>query len=1631
MASGEDMTNTGETSRANNPIGMRVALMSETGKMKTIWLHGQPEGKYRFGSDEDGISEFFYIEAINGKWYVRCNEPAVFRDRSGKTSNEAELYDQRILSVDHLRVGCILYAEEMFSQSSSIFHNYQVKRDVDINIGKTDDNDIAYPTAYVGTHHASIRLDKNGWTVRDRDSVNGVFVNGKRVQKNDRGLKEASLKAGDTVDIMCARIIIGIGFISINVDQNRISVTSDKLKLVSSTDLMGFLDVPHNEKDSVSLFNRLPRRRIALEPATIEIQAPPMSLNSNNIPMLLRMGGPMVMSGASMLAGHFTMMITSVLFPVLTQRYTDKQRKDYEARRSTKYKEYLNTKSVEIQKELGQERSILCANYPELSTVLKYAEKSGKLWERRKTDDDFLSLRMGFGKLPLMAQMDYPPRDFDMDEDPLLEEMYTLVETPVYLERAPVMNSFVENFVCGVLGRRDIALSFIKSLIMQLAILHSYDEVKLIFLSGDRDMGELEFVRYLPHIWNDQKDFRFLATNAEEAYQISEYLSHEIGEDLEKQRELKQILKKRPYYFVIALDKRVFDSMEVLKDVMQADKNCGVSVLTVFDDLPKECIKIFDLKPSGEHSVVYLKQIDKDNDTFQSDNYETAAAVRSMRAISNINLKMVSQAYSLPKSISFLEMYEVGRVEKLDVWKRWEDHKNANNQSNSEKTLAVPVGVDTSGALFKLDLHEKFQGPHGLVAGMTGSGKSEFIISYILSMAVNYHPDDVAFVLIDYKGGGLAGAFEDKDRGIHLPHLVGTITNLDGSSIQRSLMSIQSELRRRQILFNEAKSAANEGTMDIYSYQKLYHKGLVSEALPHLFIISDEFAELKKQEPEFMDQLISAARIGRSLGVHLILATQKPSGVVDDQIWSNTKFRVCLRVQDRGDSFEMLKRPEAAELRDTGRFYLQVGYNEYFALGQSAYCGAPYDPQDEVVVQRDDEIQVVDSVGQHIDKIRPKSERVESDQRQIVAIVQHLSKIAEEHHIEPRPLWKEALRKHIPLKTLIKDQKITPAKYVEAVVGLVDDPGDQKQFSLRLNLFNSRNLLIAGESGSGKTTMLQTILYYVASNYTPQDVNFYILDFSSRNLGVFRDLPHCGAFLTDDDEDTLDRFFALLREIIDERRKLFAEAEVSSFEAYQEVRRIPLILLVVDNVARFEEFAHSRDRYEALADLMRGGVGYGIKTLFSISQINDCPMRLRREAGQKIALRARDRYAYTDILDCRCRYEPVDTPGRGICVVDDVCYEYQTALAMDAESEKERMTLLKTELAKIKEKYEKPDDLRQLDVVDEKQPYEDFCKLFDPERIPVGYDLMSAKKVSIPLQQLHCVSLYFGNGGGVTPIMRNLLRAARRENAEIIVIKRKQDSVFAEESELYTEFQEAGWLGDNDAVDLFNPDAVQSGGLEIQDCTIENVKNLLERLKKTVDDNKPFRDAYCDEHGITEKDKPEAVRAWRKAVRANSRPVMVFFESLLDVGTSVDIEIAATLSAFFQFGMGFNYYFWAGFYPDDEERLQKAKYPNGDSEDVLKAEDEDTKRKRNELTQAAEGVDNAFNPDKLALLFGGQFDKQKAVPLSYEWKQVKDPCSPHNVNKLLLCYHNKVKSLVMPCGDLTETVQDEDEREII
>lgn len=431
------------------------------------------------------------------------------------------------------------------------------------------------------------------------------------------------------------------------------------------------------------------------------------------------------------------------------------------------------------------------------------------------------------------------------------------------------------------------------------------------------------------------------------------------------------------------------------------------------------------------------------------------------RQLSNFKVRENASNAAIPDMLTFLDMYKTSRVEDLDMYHKWLENR-------TYESMRSLIGQKAGEQPVYLDIHEKYHGHHGLVAGTTGSGKSETLQTYILSLVLNYHPHEVAFILIDYKGGGMAQSF------IGLPHLAGVITNLGGNQTTRALLSINAEIKRRQRTFNEYK------IKHIDAYIELYRNGEAEEPMPHLLIIADEFAELKKEQPDFVRALVSAARVGRSLGINLILATQKPSGVVDDEIWSNTRFRICLRVADKQDSNEMLKRTDAAYITGTGRGFLQVGNDEIFDEFQSGWSGAPYTP--EVPFNDDSKAKavIIGLTGKPEAVKKKKKKKGDNVKKftQLDAMVQYAANLAEENHIKPlRQIWLPPL----PGLFYLDDLELTwDEKQIKLPVGLADDPQNQRQFPVYLDFIRDGHLLICGSAGSGKTSLVQTILYGAA-----------------------------------------------------------------------------------------------------------------------------------------------------------------------------------------------------------------------------------------------------------------------------------------------------------------------------------------------------------------------------------------------------------------------------------------------------------------------------------------------------------------------------------------------------------------------
>ncbi|MBR5278283.1 MAG: type VII secretion protein EssC [Clostridia bacterium] len=1254
-----------------------IVNLIKSNRMFSTTLPKKVKGQYWISDlDEGGAPRrLVSIEAVNGSWVLKSNKKVSILDNSGNKIASIVLAYASFLNikVEGSDEKVMLFVEKIDESRQTLTKIMAIKKD-SFTIGRSEGNNIFFDNRYVSGQHAKLTFDGNGWSIEDLNSRNGTYVNGFSV-------KTRKLSPGDFIYIMGLKIIIGNNYFAVNNPDNKVNLRSESLSVFPAQPI-----VPVEETEELPIkrfFQRSPRFSREIERKEIKIDPPPQLQKADSVPMALMLGPSLTMGMTSVSTGiisvmnvvssggnisqalptllmSVSMLLGTILWPLLTKRYEKKQKIKNEKERQEKYLAYLNEISDQIKGIEVEQSDILNKKHIDQNEcAYRITNETPNLWERVSGQDDFLEIRLGTGSVKMDLDVKYPEKRFTMDADSLQNAMLALAESPMELHNVPIILSLRDNIAAGIYGDDDSVENMFKSLILQMVALHSYDELKVMVITDENNAKKWDFVKFIPHFWSDDKTVRFFATNPNEIKELSAYIENNIlsRPDAESRDRVNHV----PYYVIIATESTLNKKTGVFSQLLNYKNNAGFTLLFAgenFSDFPKETKSI--IHANGDESQMF----DKDNTTgsslrFRADKLNESVLEKLSYSLANIELDLTSKNYILPTMLTFLEMFNVSKVEHLNSLTRWKEN-------NPTKTLQTPIGVDTYGETFLLDLHEKYHGPHGLVAGMTGSGKSEFIITYILSLAVNYHPDEVAFILIDYKGGGLTGAFENPEKGIKLPHLAGTITNLDGSSIKRSLVSIQSELRRRQAIFNEARKIANEGTMDIYKYQQLYRDKVVTEPVPHLFIISDEFAELKTQQPEFMQQLISAARIGRSLGVHLILATQKPSGVVDDQIWSNSKFRVCLKVQEKSDSQDMIKCSDAAELSQTGRFYLQVGFNELFALGQSAWCGAEYIPSDTVEKKVDSAVQVIDNLGRIIMTVKPESNKAinKNNIKQIVSIVNYLSELATEEKVTVRPLWLDPIPEKIFIDAL-EEKYSVQAKGItlNPIVGEYDDPFNQKQGVLTVPFSREGNCLVYGSTGNGKTTFLTAMCYSLLKHHTPEELNLYIMDFGSETLKVFEKAPQVGGVILSAEEEKITNYFRMMHRELEHRKALFSDFG-GDHESYcrNSGKLIPSIVTVINNYSGFAELYE--DLQEELSVLARDGVKYGIYFAVSANAANAVRYRMQQNFKMMLTMQLNDIGEYSIIVGKTDGLVPSKFKGRGLVNLDKV-YEFQTAYCKD------------------------------------------------------------------------------------------------------------------------------------------------------------------------------------------------------------------------------------------------------------------------------------------------------------------------------------------------------------------------------
>lgn len=1232
-----------------------------------------------YGNEEDLLS----IEIVNKAWNFVSNDKCQIIENNNVVKFAPlflnKLYVIKINNKNNSIYEFILVCSDTVKN----FESYQFNGDGDYTIGSLPTSDIVLGSANVCKNHAVITKTGQNLTIRALDKDYGVYVNSIRVNSK-------KLVNGDITFIMGYRIIVMNSYIYIGDIGNSVRVNSLRLVKKGIPSYEATFEETVDDDNAVlygadDYFSRTPRFVTSINEEELRIDNPPGKITPDETPILFTVGPMLTMAMSSVISASvsiinvlqnkssmlsilptaviaITMLVSTLLWPTLMRKYNNKKQQKQEEERVKKYLEYLDSKKQKIENFRISQQQTLLENYPDLNNLqMVVLNKRRNLWERQIKDDDFLNVRLGIGTVPLKLKLQYQLEEFSMQDDDLKNEVSKVVDTAKDIERVPVTISLTERNKLVIIGNKDNKDSMLKSIILQVVANHSYDEVKLVLMVNDDNSDIWGDLINLPHLWSNSKDIRFYANNYDDMSKISFYLeqvftARKFSDDGDKSVPLNLTYKDvMPYYLIIVNNIKKNKSIEIINKVLKEEKNIGFGLIILSDgigNLPNECNDF--LMASGADSAIIKNELDRNNQqTFAMDNTDNINLALVSEKLASIPIKLPLSLDNQKFYISFLEMYKVGRVEQLNVLSRWKN----NNPVNS---LNVPIGIHEDGEIFNLDLHEKFYGPHGLIAGMTGSGKSEFIITFILSMCLNFSPLEVSFVLIDYKGGGLTGAFENKLTNTRLPHLAGTITNLDKAEIKRSLSSIHSELNRRQELFNQAKMRLNENTLDIYKYQKLYRDGLIDEPISHLFIICDEFAELKNQQPEFMDELISTARIGRSLGVHLILATQKPSGIVDDQIWSNSKFKVCLKVQEKSDSMDVIKRPDAAGLKSAGMFYLQVGYNDYFGLGQAAYAAAKYVPKDKLTKNVDHNVSFINDIGDVVKSIDvAKRDEDVSLGEELPNILKVICAAAQETNVVARKLWLDRIDSKIYVGNLINKYNFVPTKWnITAVIGEYDDPSNQRQGLLTLDLNNSPNTLIYGLDG--KEIMVTSLIYSLITTHTPDEVQFYIMDFGTEIFGMFKDAPQVGDVIYINELEKVNNLFRTIEGEIESRKKMFIDYN-GDYNLYiqNSSNKVPRIIIILNS---YEAFSDNYDEYvDRLTRLSREGERYGISLVITASGVNAVRSKVSQNFSKQLCLNFNDPSDYSYILGSTHGMIPSDILGRGLVKLQGEIYEYQTA----------------------------------------------------------------------------------------------------------------------------------------------------------------------------------------------------------------------------------------------------------------------------------------------------------------------------------------------------------------------------------
>lgn len=1071
------------------------------------------------------------------------------------------------------------YAEELCANALR-FHGYALAGIV--HIGRSSTQELCLKSAGISLCHALLQAKDTEWELVDQASTNGCYVNGERITRH-------TVVPGDVIYL--GNVMLLMGKDSIFVPEQ---IADTRLSEIS------YCKTVIEEKEAGTAICLTPE---PVQKLTMEIELPLAKGTQENLPAIFVLGPSITMGLSSTAMGMFSfwlaaerkqdllsvvptllmslsMALGTILWPLLSKRYERKQQRRKEEKRCYVYSCYLLEVKQRIQQAMQEETAYLQHWYPPVSKLCVdfLAQKPYRL--RCVNHADWLHVVLGQGSCPAGIDLQIPHVS-SMTQDVLLDKLHGLQAGQFRLENVPIVADLRECQSLCLEGERSVCIDTLLNILLQLVIQQPEKETR-ICIAADKALISREKLFCLPHLFVDRQ--RLLVWDETSAGRCRRLLEAVVDDE-----GIKDVI-------VCILE-------PCLTGSLQLPAHEKIHQLRWSDTLNNAAD--LQLQINGGSVRWPQRHADFTIDTCTARQRRAAFVQRSAYPKDSARGK---------KMLSFLKLFHCHSVEELQIASRYQG-------SDAAKSLRVIIGQSADGGELYLDAHEHSHGPHGLLAGMTGSGKSECLLTYLLSLAVTFSCQDVSFLLIDFKGGTMANALAK------LPHTAGIITNLDKGILMRCMCAIEGELTRRQQQLADTGKRYGISSMDIDKYMQLRKQHPSLTAMPHLFLVADEFAELKQLFPAVLDHLRQCARIGRSLGIHLLLATQKPFGVVDEQIWSNARFRLCLKVADRNDSMDMLKKDSAVHLQHPGQLFLQVGHDEVFVQGQSAWTQAPYDPCGKEA--SDLYLSYYDSDGNMQDLPMAGGTVAKTE---LEAVCDALCAISTER---ATPLWMP------PLKPDLQQEEL-PAKETALTLGLLDDLAHQQQIPFSMSVWDGRNLAVCGMVGSGKSMFVETL---IQSCLVKSENILYLFDFDKPLFMKYAQYQQVAAVFQREDAEGIQSFFSFMRRMIKQRRAQRSEQG---------------ILCILHNYEVFHELYQELE--EELLYLLREGKKYGIVCCITTAVLQQIPMRIQACLEDWYALQCAQHEDYSYLFSCEQSCIPLTQPGCGLMKYNDTLCMFQIAV---------------------------------------------------------------------------------------------------------------------------------------------------------------------------------------------------------------------------------------------------------------------------------------------------------------------------------------------------------------------------------